>query len=73
MNKYNNWKLSHDQKIRLVQMYNDGEKVEYIAAVFGIRRQSAGQLALRWGATRRRKRRESKKQASVAICQHAEA
>jgi hypothetical protein len=35
-------------------MYEDGYKLEYIAALFGVRREYPSKLAIRWGSLKRR-------------------
>ena len=48
-------KLSDEQRAEIVQMYIDGtEKIEYIAAIFGVRREYVSHLAIRRGVPMRR-------------------
>lgn len=48
-----NYRLTPDERAKLVRMYLQGLKCEYIAAVFGIRRESVSKTALRYGAPHR--------------------
>lgn len=48
-----NYKLTPEQRTEIVRMYIEGHKLEYIAALFGIRRESVSKLALRRGAPHR--------------------
>jgi hypothetical protein len=47
-------KLTRGQRYQMVQMYEDGFKCEYIAALFGVRREYPSKLAIRWGSPKRR-------------------
>jgi DNA-directed RNA polymerase specialized sigma24 family protein len=47
------YKLTPAQRLELVQLYIAGHKLEYIAALLGIRRESVSKLALRAGAPHR--------------------
>jgi hypothetical protein len=57
-----NNRLTKEQRLEALQMYKDGHKCEYIGALFGIRRESASKLALRLGATPRRRPRRKQEQ-----------
>jgi len=43
-------KLSYGQRREIVKMYEEGHKLEYIAALYGVRREYPSKLALRWGS-----------------------
>ena len=47
------YKLTPAQRDTIVRMYEDGFKCEYIAALFGVRREYPSKLALRRGAVHR--------------------
>jgi hypothetical protein len=47
------YKLTPEQRDAIVRMYQDGFKCEYIAALFGVRREYPSKLALRRGAAHR--------------------
>jgi hypothetical protein len=46
-------KLTELQRLEIIQMYLDGHKLEYIAALYGVRREYPSKLALRRGAPHR--------------------
>lgn len=48
-----NYKLTPAERDKLVNMYIQGLKCEYIAAVLGIRRESVSKMAIRRGAPHR--------------------
>jgi hypothetical protein len=50
--------LTLEQRRKIVQMYEEGHKCEYIAALFGVRREYPSKLAIRWGSPKRRVPRE---------------
>jgi hypothetical protein len=45
--------LTYEQRREIVMMYDRGDKLEYIAALFGVRREYPSKLALRWGSPHR--------------------
>lgn len=47
------YKLTPAQRDTIVRMYEEGFKLEYIAALFGVRREYPSKLALRRGAAHR--------------------
>jgi len=49
----NTYKLTYQQRREIVLMYEEGHKLEYIAALYGVRREYPSKLALRWGSAHR--------------------
>lgn len=45
--------LSEKQRREIIQMYEEGHKLEYIAALYGVRREYPSKLALRRGSPMR--------------------
>ena len=45
--------LTVQQRLDIVRMYEEGHKLEYIAALFGVRREYVSKLALRRGVSYR--------------------
>jgi hypothetical protein len=43
-------KLTYEQRREIVRMYEEGLKLEYIAALYGVRREYPSKLAIRWGS-----------------------
>ena len=47
-------RLTPAERDDVLRMYEEGYKCEYVAALFGIRRESVSKLAIRRGARQRR-------------------
>ena len=54
------YKLTPAERDDVLRMYQEGYKCEYVAALFGIRRESVSKLAIRRGARQRRPIRTEK-------------
>jgi hypothetical protein len=48
------YKLTYQQRREIVTMYEEGHKLAYIAALYGVAREYPSHLALRWGSKHRK-------------------